>query len=116
MKVSAHERTSISLLDSQLNFRKEPLGHSHEGILRPVLKPVDGAAVDEGGELPKSVPKVVSDGTHGEDNVELLSGSLNKEVKESDGTSVCLETPILLTIDPHPSLRDCSRLPETTLL
>ena len=44
-------------------------GHAHEGLLRPGEEPVDGAAVDQGGELAAADPKGVADGAHRQDDV-----------------------------------------------
>lgn len=44
------------------------------------LEPVDGAAVDEGGEHPDPVAEVVSDGTEGQHHVEVPPDPLNEHV------------------------------------
>ena len=54
------------------------------------LEPVDGAAVDEGGEHADSIPEGISNGTHGQDHVELLSHSIHKEVEERQRCTVRL--------------------------
>ena len=54
------------------------------------LEPVDGAAVDERGELSESVAECIPDWTHGEHDVQLLLASLNEHVEQGQRTSVCL--------------------------
>lgn len=41
------------------------MGHHLQGVLGPGVEPVDGAAVDEGGEHAQAVPEGVANGTHG---------------------------------------------------
>lgn len=46
------------------------------------LEPINGAAVDKGGEFSQSGAEGVPDGAHGEHNMELVSDSLDEEVKQ----------------------------------
>ena len=46
------------------------------------LEPVNGAAVDEGGELPQSVPEGVPDGAHGQYDVKVLFAAVDKQVEQ----------------------------------
>jgi len=43
------------------------------------LEPVDGTAVDEGRELPQSVPEGVSDGGECDDDVKVLLDAVHEE-------------------------------------
>ena len=54
------------------------------------LEPVDGTAVDERREHTYSVPECISDGTHGQHHVQLLSYSVHKEIEEGKRCAVCL--------------------------
>ena len=54
------------------------------------LEPVNGAAVDEGGEFAEASAEGLSDWTHGQYNVELLSHTVYKEVKERQRGAVSL--------------------------
>ena len=54
------------------------------------LEPVDGAAVDEGGEFAEASAEGLSDWTHGQYNVQLLSHTVYKEVKEGQRGAVSL--------------------------
>ncbi len=44
------------------------------------LEPIDGTTIDEGREHSKAVSERISDGTHGQNNVEVLANSFNEEV------------------------------------
>ncbi len=44
------------------------------------LEPVDSTTIDEGREHSKTVSERISDGTHRENNVEVLANSFNEEV------------------------------------
>ena len=54
------------------------------------LEPVDGAAVDEGWELPEAVPEGVSDRGEGDDDVQVLAAPVHEEGEEGQGTEVCI--------------------------
>lgn len=64
--------TTSHLVGREGNALDKPLGHADEGRLRPREEPVDGGAVDEGGEVAAADPKSISHGGHAEDNVEVL--------------------------------------------
>ena len=53
--------------------------YTHTPIIQ-YLEPVDGAAVDEGGEHAEAIAKGVSDGAHGQDHMKVLLHTLNEEV------------------------------------
>ncbi len=44
------------------------------------LEPIDSTTIDEGREHSKTVSERVPDGTHSEDNVEVLANTFNEEV------------------------------------
>ena len=46
------------------------------------LEPVNGAAVDEGGELSHSVAEGISDGAESDDYVQVLSAAVHEEGKQ----------------------------------
>ena len=46
------------------------------------LEPVDGAAVDEGGKLAESVAERVPDGTHRQDDVQLVPHARDEQVEQ----------------------------------
>lgn len=52
------------------------------------LEPIDSTTVDQGRELPQSVPEGVSDGTKGNNDVEVLTATVHKESKQGQGTEV----------------------------
>lgn len=54
------------------------------------LEPINGTAVDEGRELPQTIPEGISDGREGDDDVEVLPTTIDKEGKERQGTEVCI--------------------------
>ena len=58
--------------------------------LSQYLEPVDGAAVDEGGEHAEAVAEGISNGAHGEDHVEVLFDPLNEEVVHREGSGINL--------------------------
>ena len=47
---------------------------------RTYVEPIDGAAVDERGEAPQSVAERVTDGTHGEADVQVRLDALDEVV------------------------------------
>ena len=59
------------------------------------LKPVDSAAVDEGRELPQSVPKGVPYGTERYDDVQILTTSVHEKRKKSEWGVVCVHVTVL---------------------
>lgn len=52
------------------------------------LEPIDSATVDQGGELPQSVPEGISNRTEGNDDVQVLTATVNKEGKQGQGAEV----------------------------
>ena len=56
--------------NSDMNYKRQNIFDKDVfHISCPHLEPINGAAVDEGRELPKSVAEGVSDGAHSEHNV-----------------------------------------------
>jgi len=62
--------TAIACLDGQVNELAR--AHTHT--------PVDGAAIDEGGELAQPLPECVPDGRQAQHNVQVLAGHVQEEV------------------------------------
>ena len=54
------------------------------------LEPVDGAAVDEGGELAQSVAEGITDGAEGDHDVQVLTATVDEESKQGQGAEVCV--------------------------
>lgn len=52
------------------------------------LEPIDSTTVDQGRELPQSVPEGISNWTEGNNNVEVLTATVHKEGKQGQGTEV----------------------------
>ena len=63
------------------------------------LEPVDGAAVDERRELPQPVAERVTDGRHGEYDVQLVAAALDEHVEESHRRAVRLLRLVALAIE-----------------
>jgi hypothetical protein len=67
-----HEGIQFSLeAQFQLDFLELPLSNSDEGLFGPLAEPVDGGAVDEGGEHAESRGDGVADGAHADDDVDV---------------------------------------------
>ncbi|KAG5833570.1 hypothetical protein ANANG_G00277300 [Anguilla anguilla] len=70
---------------------------------RRYLEPVDGAAVDEGGEAAQAAAEGVPDGAHGQHHVQLAPAALQEHVEERQRAAVRLLVPLALAVqDPHP--------------
>lgn len=52
------------------------------------LEPINSTTVDQGWELPQPVPEGISNRTEGNDDVEVLTTTVNKEGKQGQGTEV----------------------------
>lgn len=52
------------------------------------LEPVDSTTVDQSRELPQSVSEGISDGAEGNDDVEVLTTTVNEEGKQGQGAEV----------------------------
>lgn len=52
------------------------------------LEPINSTTVDQGWELPQSVPEGISDRTEGNDDVEVLTATVHKEGKQGQRTEV----------------------------
>ncbi len=63
------------------------------------LKPVDCAAVDKWGKLAKSVAKRVTDGAHGEHDMQLITASADEHVEQGDWRAIGLFGLVALTIE-----------------
>lgn len=48
---------------------------------RNYLEPINGAAVDQGGEFPQAGTECVTNWTHCENNVKLIANTFNKEIE-----------------------------------
>ncbi len=59
-------------------------------VIRPGLEPVYSAAVDEGGEHPHPVSECVSNGTEGQDDVQVLSTPVHKVVEQRERCMLCI--------------------------
>ena len=57
---------------SDIGTLQELSGHPQEGLLRPLVKPIDGAIVDQGWEHANSLAESLPDGAHGKDNMQIL--------------------------------------------
>lgn len=70
LRASPHQDTYQSFNDFGRRFQfwdlvQELVGHRFQGLCWPLVKPVDGAAVDEGGELPQASSEDLSNGAAG---------------------------------------------------
>ena len=54
------------------------------------MEPVNGAAVNQGWELPQSVSEGIADGTEGKDDVKVLTTTVHKVVEKSQGSELCV--------------------------
>ena len=54
------------------------------------LEPVNGTAVDQRGEHPQSGAECISNGTHGQHHMQLLTDTINEHVEEGQRCAVCL--------------------------
>lgn len=74
--------------------RGEDVPHLHlpcdTNVPASYLEPVNGAAVDEGGKLSQSISEGVSDGTEGDDHVQVLLTAGHEEGKQGQGTELCV--------------------------
>lgn len=52
------------------------------------LEPINSTTVDQGWELPQSVPEGISNRTEGNDDVEVLTATVHKEGKQGQWTEV----------------------------
>merc|ERR1719422_2473809 len=83
-----HNLSFVLLLDVCL--LQKLVGYTHQSIVWPGLEPIDGAAVDERGELTKAVSESVSNRTESNDYVEIFPAAVDKESKECQGGEVCI--------------------------
>mmetsp|Transcript_36696 Transcript_36696/g.116794 ORF Transcript_36696/g.116794 Transcript_36696/m.116794 type:complete len:681 (+) Transcript_36696:3332-5374(+) len=63
---------------AKVDLLEVALGHREQRVPRPLIEPVDGAAVDERGEHAAAHAEGVADGRHGEDDVQVLADELHK--------------------------------------
>jgi len=66
-----------------LDVSEEPLRDGKKGLLWPGVEPVQRAAGDERGELPATDAQGVSHWRHAQDDVEVVSHSLNEGLVDS---------------------------------
>ena len=62
------------------------------------LEPIDCTTIDQRWELPQPITESVSNRTHSQDNMELISTSLDEHVKQSHRCAVSLSGLVSLTI------------------
>mmetsp|Transcript_49832 Transcript_49832/g.161159 ORF Transcript_49832/g.161159 Transcript_49832/m.161159 type:complete len:354 (+) Transcript_49832:4318-5379(+) len=55
-----------------------PLGHRNEGLIGPWIEPIDGGAINDGGELPATSAKAFADGRESQHDVQVLSNQLHE--------------------------------------
>ena len=59
-----------------------PVAARRYTLINQYLEPVDGAAVDEGGELAQSVAEGVTDGAEGDHDVQVGTATADEESKQ----------------------------------
>lgn len=59
-------------------------------LLEMYLKPVDGAAVHEGGELSEAGAEGITDRAHSQHHVKLVPHSVDEQVEQGQGCTVSL--------------------------
>ena len=64
----------------ELGVLEEDLRHAVHGLVAPLVIPVDGAAVDEGGVHATALPEQATGGAHGEHDVQLAVHALQEEL------------------------------------
>lgn len=62
-------------------FIQEGGGNALQGFSRPLIEPVNGTAVDKGGELPQACAEHFSDGAEGKACRDVLQLALNTSTK-----------------------------------
>ena len=72
----------ILRVGNKLGVGEEDPGHTQHGLLGPLIIPVDGAAVDEGGELAQSVAEGVTDGAESDHDVQVGTATADEESKQ----------------------------------
>ncbi len=78
MHIGEHIRQpALHLLLHIVQTLDEPVRDILERILRPVIKPIQGATVDQGGELPAPDSELVTHRGHAEDDVEVVAETLD---------------------------------------
>eukprot|EP00976_Prorocentrum_cordatum_P005192 102756-Prorocentrum_minimum.AAC.2 len=78
VELLAHLHDVGPLLVRQLHVLEELHRHRLQRVLRPRLEPVDGAAVDDGGELPQPLAEGVADGAEAQHDVQVELAPLHK--------------------------------------
>lgn len=64
----------------EFKWLRSSLGLTHD-LFSSYLEPINGTAIDEGWKFTQSVTEGISNRTHGQHNMELITNSLDKEVK-----------------------------------
>ena len=54
------------------------------------MEPIDGAAIHERRKFAESISEGVSDGTHGQDDVQLVTNAVDEEVEQRGRRTVSL--------------------------
>ena len=63
----------------ELDFREEARADRDERLFRPLVEPVDGRAVDDGGELPPTHAEGGANGGEAQHHLELPADAVNEE-------------------------------------
>ena len=105
MEVLTHCDTLFVRLSLQLNILQEFVSHHLQCILWPCLpiteihhtavaahtftylKPVNGTTVNQRGKHSQSIPKSITNRTHGQNHMKVLLHSLNKQVVHGNWSS-----------------------------
>lgn len=64
----------------EFKWLRSSVGLTHD-LFSSYLEPINGTAIDEGWKFTQSVTEGISNRTHGQHNMELITNSLDKEVK-----------------------------------
>jgi len=56
---------------------QELVGHSREGICRPLMEPINGTAIDQAGETAQSISECCANWRHGDDDVQVLAALIH---------------------------------------
>mmetsp|Transcript_3151 Transcript_3151/g.13663 ORF Transcript_3151/g.13663 Transcript_3151/m.13663 type:complete len:966 (+) Transcript_3151:6936-9833(+) len=72
----------VNLGRAEVHGGEELVGDAGERLLGPLHEPVDGAAVDQRGELAASRPESLAHGGHAQDDVEVVSHPVDERAKE----------------------------------
>jgi hypothetical protein len=99
----------LQLKDISIAFKLGACG-PHSEVCEAYLEPIDGAAVDQGWELPETIPEGVPNEAHGQDNMQLIAAPLHEHVEERDWSAVGLPGLVALPVKLTHLLTDLSFL------